>query len=119
MNIKIDVLNLPEFAGKVDEAAAGVRTAASREVMTSLIKIESGAKRRCPVRTGRLRSSIHTEIESDLSGSVGTNVEYGPHVEWGTVKRPARPFLYPAFDEETPLLVGRLETAIKEAVGGK
>jgi len=116
MKIEIRILNLREFMGRLDEAAAGVRKAASKEVMTSLVKVESGAKRRCPVDTGRLRSSIHTEIESEFSGSVGTDVYYGPYNEWGTVKMAAQPFLYPAFDEETPLLVGRLEAALKEAV---
>ena len=29
---------------------------------------------------------------------VGTNVEYAPHLEYGTVKMSAQPFLRPAFD---------------------
>jgi HK97 gp10 family phage protein len=122
LKIEIEVLNMREFTGKLDEAAASVRKAASKEVMTFLLNTESGAKRRCAVRRvkgGRLRSSIHTDIASDLSGSVGTNVFYGPYVEWGTVKMAARPFLHPAFDEEARALPGRLEAAMKEAVGGK
>ncbi|MEE9401255.1 MAG: HK97-gp10 family putative phage morphogenesis protein [Dehalococcoidia bacterium] len=30
---------------------------------------------------------------------IGTNVEYGPYVEFGTSKMAARPYLRPAFDE--------------------
>lgn len=46
------------------------------------------AKKRCPVDEGRLRSSIRTNTYSDSYGilitEVGTNVEYGVYVEFGT-----------------------------------
>lgn len=59
---------------------------------------------RCPVDTGKLRGSISykTNISQlgQLEGSaksgdayIGTNVEYAPHVEYGTVKQPAQAFL--------------------------
>lgn len=49
-------------------------------------KIESGAKRRCPVDTGRLRSSIRSSIGDDAKGvygKVGTEVEYALAVHEG------------------------------------
>ena len=58
---------------------------------------EGYAKLACPVDTGRLRSSItHMAKPSDNAVYVGTNVEYGPCVELGTVHMAARPFLKPA-----------------------
>ena len=58
---------------------------------------EGFAKLACPVDTGRLRSSItHMTKPSDNAVYVGTNVEYGPDVELGTVHMDARPFLKPA-----------------------
>lgn len=51
------------------------------------LKIEAEAKRLAPVDTGRLRSSITTELDETGSGikvRVGTNVEYAPYIEFGT-----------------------------------
>lgn len=56
---------------------------------------ERYAKESAPVDTGRLRNSITHEVdEKDVY--IGTNVEYAPHVEFGTVKQKAQPFLRPA-----------------------
>lgn len=39
-----------------------------------------------------------TKPESDMEVLVGTAVDYAPHVEFGTVKMDAQPFLRPALD---------------------
>ena len=57
---------------------------------------ESYAKRRCPVDTGNLRNSITHQQYDDKTEVIGTNVEYAPYVELGTVRMKARPFLRPA-----------------------
>lgn len=51
---------------------------------------------------GTLRSSVSWEVAKDakgLVGRVGTNLEYGKHLELGTKRIAARPFLRPALDE--------------------
>jgi hypothetical protein len=78
--------------------------------------VEGQAKELCPVDTGRLAGSITTQsstegtspkspaISSDVIQKpndamevlVGTPVEYGPHMEFGTIKTDAQPFLRPA-----------------------
>lgn len=63
------------------------------------MKVEMAAKEMCAVDTGRLRGSITTDkryIQKFLV-MVGTNVDYGPYVEFGTKKMDARPYLFPAF----------------------
>ncbi len=58
---------------------------------------EGYAKKLCPVDTGRLRNSIaHTVREDEQAAYIGTNVEYAPHVELGTVRQRAQPYLKPA-----------------------
>lgn len=63
----------------------------SNEVREALIRtgvdVQNEAKRRCPVDTGRLRSSIVHRIDGSgrVSGiTVGTNVSYAADVEYGT-----------------------------------
>jgi len=38
-----------------------------------------------------------TKPTDDLETDVGTAVDYAPHIEWGTIKMDAQPFLRPAF----------------------
>lgn len=75
----------------------------NKELEKKAIKIVRESKEQAPVDTGRLRSSITYEktiLQSGLARIfVGTNVEYAPHVEFGTVKMPAQPFLRPALRE--------------------
>lgn len=46
------------------------------------------SKKRCPVDEGRLRNSIRTNTYRDSAGlittEVGSNLEYAPHIEFGT-----------------------------------
>lgn len=55
-------------------------------VNASAINVQTGAKKRCAVDTGRLRSSIAIEPASGPGFvlRVGTKVFYAPYVEWGT-----------------------------------
>lgn len=88
--LEIRADNRREVAEAIDKAVA-----AALEEMG--LACEGYAKLACPVDTGRLRSSVtHMTKPSDDAVYVGTNVEYGPYVELGTVHMEARPFLKPA-----------------------
>lgn len=88
--LEIRADNRREVAEAIDKAVA-----AALEEMG--LVCEGYAKLACPVDTGRLRSSItHMTKPSDNAVYVGTNVEYGPCVELGTIHMAARPFLKPA-----------------------
>lgn len=59
-------------------------------------RVETAAKARCPVDTGRLRGSINWRIEFEggsLVAIIGTNVEYAIYVHEGTKHMGGRPFL--------------------------
>jgi len=47
------------------------------------------------IRTGKLRGSIFSLVAGPLARIIGTNVQYGPHLEWGTTRMRARPFMLP------------------------
>lgn len=48
------------------------------------------------VDTGRLAGSIQVDPVDEVTFLVGTNVEYAPHLEFGTREIAARPWLLPA-----------------------
>lgn len=70
-----------------------------KAVTRASVKVHRRAKHLSPVDTGRLRASIAYEIGKDgrgIVGRVGTNVNYARHVEFGTGRMRAQPFLRPA-----------------------
>lgn len=73
---------------EIDRLLKGDTGPVAKRLLRIGYKIEKGAKRRCPVDTGRLRSSIHTEESNTSSGAplvrVGTNVEYAIYIHDGT-----------------------------------
>ena len=58
-----------------------------RAILQAAIIVEADAKRRCPVDSGRLRSSITHKMTSEptkIEAEVGTKVFYAPYIEFGT-----------------------------------
>lgn len=131
-------------------AAAATKETLSRLGEKNMLRVERRGKQRCPVGVsrpgytgGRLRNSITTQaVETDDGVEIrtGTNVDYGPFVEYGTGQRGAaagvdhpddyiygpkpgmapRPFLRPAWDENREAvlegLVEDLEKVVEDAV---
>lgn len=94
-----------------------VEKAAFSQIERALIKIgfeaERNAKHACPVDTGRLRNSIsHTNDKNTVY--IGTNVEYAPYVEMGTVNTDAHPYLKPAIMDHLEEYKGILERELKD-----
>ena len=89
---------------------------APRKLTAALIKtaafIQGEARRRAPVRTGNLRNSITIELQDAWHALIGPAAEYGIHVELGTYRMRAQPYLGPAVEAA----VGPFEQAIAEAI---
>lgn len=64
---------------------------------TADIALEA-AKEHCPVRTGRLKSSISCAKEKDRA-VIYTDVEYAAAVELGTSRQKPQPYLSRGIDE--------------------
>ena len=131
LNVKFDtsklMKNFPKVSKQVEESVFNALK------KTALEDVETPAKLRCRVDTGRLRASIHTEYfgrsgklsispkhkffgrSGKLSISpkhkfevvVGTNVIYAVYVE----RR--YPYLFPALENSRSALLQRLKSAIK------
>ena len=80
-------------------------------IARTALLIEADAKRAAPVDTGRLRSSIHTDLSEIVSlvARVGSDVNYSLYVELGTSKMLARPYLRPAYDRHIPAFIEGLK----------
>lgn len=142
MNIDIDISQLNKAIKKIKAWETEKIQAVKDTVNESALNVQKGAKRRCPVDTGRLRSSITIQpYNGGFTMQVGTNVKYAPSVEFGTGPRvirakrkkalywpgashpvkkvtlppqPAKPFLFPAWEEEKPRFVSALKEVLNK-----
>jgi HK97 gp10 family phage protein len=104
MNINVKIEGLSDVNSAFKKLQKACPEAAKKAITKAALLVEKEAKLRCPVDTGRLRSSITHEITEEFGGNangalVGTNTEYAPHVEFGTRKQKAQPYLIPALQE--------------------
>lgn len=58
------------------------------------VAVQNHVMSRTPVDTGRLRASIHSQVDGD-SVRIGTNVNYAVFVELGTRHQSPQPYLVP------------------------
>lgn len=102
---------------KITDNSGEVLRAFERQSAAALeaigITAEGFAKRSTPVDTGRLRNSIsHTVVGSDVY--IGTNVEYGPYIELGTVNYIGKHMLKNAAANHGELYKQIIETYLKK-----
>ena len=76
---------MAENKWKIEEALALARSRICQKLELVGELVERDAKLLCPVDLGNLRNSIgHSVDETELSVTIGTNVDYAPYVEFGT-----------------------------------
>lgn len=71
------------------------------------------ASQLAPVDTGKLRDSYKSEEVSETTVRIGTDVEYAPHVEFGTYNSASQPHLIPAFAQTEATFKTRLADEMK------
>ena len=121
MRFKINT-NFDSFTRNLENSREQALIAAVQELNNTALSVESTAKQNIKnnktVDTGRLLGSINTKlakVSTNATAEVGTNVEYANYIEYGTYKMGAKPFLNPAFEEETEGLENRIRQAIRDA----
>lgn len=123
--MSIQVQGIKQAMKALEDYAETKTEQLEKATQKATINVARGAKQNAPVDTGRLRSSIH-RTSNRLNGTVFTNVEYAPYIEFGTgskvdvpegledyamqfkgegkrqVNLPAQPFLFPAWEAVRP-----------------
>lgn len=93
-----------------------IETEVERALLNSALIVERDAKINAPVDTGRLANSI-AHIAEKTYAEVGTNVEYAKHVEFGTSRQSAQPFLFPAYNNNKQRILRELASAFRRGAG--
>lgn len=120
--IRIKVSGQRSLTQKLQRLKKEQREAAAQAVEEILRDVASEVRRTLRQgpsprsRTGRLADSIFVHLNPDrLGGVVGTDLPYGRHLEFGTRKMAARPWLHPTFERLKPRIRGRIAQAVKDA----
>ncbi|MBR6171572.1 MAG: HK97 gp10 family phage protein [Eubacterium sp.] len=126
-----------------DEVNKALEQAVEKSLEECDLLAEGYAKTLCQVDTGLLRNSVtharsgasfqhdYKADRGDAQGSVGgtigsedekamyigTNVEYAPYVEMGTIKTAKHPFLQPAVEDHADTYQAVFEKNLKEFLG--
>ena len=86
-----------QFTDNSKQIIEAMQQATVRSLEKCGLTAEGYAKKLAPVDTGNLRNSItHDVDEEEPAAYIGTNVEYAPYQELGTIHMKAQPFLKPA-----------------------
>lgn len=95
--------------------------ASQEQIRTALqagaLVIREAAKVRAPILTGTLRRSLayRTFINGGAAQArIGTNLEYAAHVEFGTSRQPAQPYLRTAYDEKKGEAIDEITAVLQE-----
>lgn len=100
----ITVLGIDRIKAQLDVACQKRIQAVDNAVQNAGIVTEAGAKKRSPVKTGRLRAGNRYRNTGTASCRVRNAVRYARPVELGHVTKsgsvvPPRPFLFPGYLE--------------------
>lgn len=116
-----NIIGLDRLLARLDNIAGD--NAVMKGIQKGALRVESTAKQNITdnesVDTGLLRASIDHKLNiSTLSATVGTNVEYGKFVEFGTSKQPAKPYLYNALASNTDNIKTDIIEAVRNEIRG-
>jgi|SRR5699024_334616 len=104
-----------ELSQKITQYAKEKPKEIKKEVAKTSESISNQAKSLAPVDTGNLKNSINVSyLNNGLTGHIGTNVHYAPHVEFGTVYMGAQPFLFPSHEQEMPKFISSMKELLKD-----
>lgn len=143
--MEVKVKGLGKLLNKLDKLGGSIPQSMQKALLQGGAVFEAGAKAHCPVNTGNLRDSIHTEAKDANTVSVGTNTNYAAYVEYGTGPKgdptvahttkkywrykdeegnwhtshgqPPQPYMRPAFAECKEKVVEAVKGSIKDDIG--
>lgn len=114
--IRAKVMGQKSLAARLKRLRAAQRAKLKTAVAESLADVRDRARANIRSGTGALAESVEARPDADgLGGSVGTALPHGRHLEFGTRRMAARPWLQPAFDAAKPKIRKRLRAAVRAA----
>ena len=98
-----------EVMGNLDKSMGIVGAIVERQAKINVSKTGSEHPQ---VQTGRLRASIMHRVSTSgaaITTEIGTNVDYGKDLEFGTSRHPPYPWLFPSVEEKKSDIIEALK----------
>lgn len=95
---------------KIAQQAPRLANQALHQTANDIISL---TKQLAPIDTGALQRSYKVNPVSDTTIQVGSDIDYAPFVEFGTVNQTSQPHLTPAFHQSEGTFKARLKQAIE------
>jgi len=108
-------INVKDVLKGLDIMQEDFAKAISDSLAKSALLVEGQSKINSPVDTGRMRSSITTEIQP-LKATIMPMVNYAVYVHEGTKFMKARPFMKDALDQKEGAIADIFERELNKAV---
>lgn len=102
------VKGLDKFLSNLDKKPKKLQQSVAKELNRSSLRVEGRAKEMAPWDTGWLAMNIYSHKVDTLTYEVISPVEYSVYQEFGTRFMNAQPYMFPAMQEEYPILMSRL-----------
>jgi hypothetical protein len=103
---------LPMLVGTVVEDSAAQIVMVAAESMEGQMTV-SPPGHAPAIDSGLLHDSMQSKMTGPTSAMAYTNVEYAPHLEYGTVHMEARPFMVPAAEHVRPSFEQAVRVALR------
>ena len=104
--ITMTVRGSEQLRRNLDRLAGAERRQAQRDGLEAGARIvETHSKILCPVDTGFLRNSIQVDSVTPMAAIIAPHTDYAEHVEFGTSRMEAQPYMRPALDEHEAEIV--------------
>jgi HK97 gp10 family phage protein len=132
MTVRVTVSGVGRLAARLDRLADQVEFAVQaavadgaddlRREARALLNVSGSGAPSSPGepprrQSGRLRDSLRVEIAPGrLSAAVGSDLDYGADLEFGTQDTAPRPWLQPAAQNAAPGIKARIKDAVREAI---
>ena len=101
----------------LDRLAGAERRQAQRDGLEAGARIvETHSKILCPVDTGFLRNSITVDEVTPVQAIIAPHTDYAEHVEFGTSRMEAQPYMRPALDEHEHEIVQAVSDTVSAFV---
>lgn len=115
VDLKIGMEGIPGLQGKLNRLGDAVKVRVRNVFSREEEPMKNAAWRRCPVKTGYLRSKIFCRAR-DWRLVLGADADYAVYQEFGTIHITPRKFLRGALKERLPILFQNLDAAVEGGI---
>lgn len=111
--VSMTVRGSEQLRRNLDRLAGSQRRQAQQDGLEAGARIvETYAKILVPVDTGTLKNSIMVDEVTPMQAIIAPHTDYAEHVEFGTSRMAAQPYLRPALDEHEGEIVQAVEATV-------